>query len=148
MWRLEGSFGYAGETMETKVPRIGKNGLIIFDGSCGTCSALVGENEAFFERYGFTVSPLQADGITQITGLDTTTLMRSIHLYTPEGAIFAEADFLLHLGSRIWWARPFAWIFSIPPMTPLLRVVYRFVARRRKKISTICGLQSKAIYKS
>ncbi len=131
--------------MET--PSVGKNGLIIFDGSCGACSVFVGEHKEFFKRYGFTVAALQSAGIAQLTGRGREELMRSIHLYTPDGKIYSEDDFLINIGSRIWWTWAFAWIASLHPFRTVLRIAYRYIATRRRSISRICGLQSKAYFR-
>jgi hypothetical protein len=53
---------------------------VIFDGSCGACSAFIGEKKVFFEKYGFSVAPLQEQWVKDISKLNEETLLQAIHL--------------------------------------------------------------------
>jgi len=128
-------------------PRIGKNGVIIFDGSCGACSTFIGEKRSFFERHEFTVVPLQEHWVSEATGLDEVELSQAIHLVTPAGDVYRGIDFFQYLAEKIWWMTPLSMLLRIRWLKPLWRKLYDFIANRRVKISKICGLQSKAIYR-
>lgn len=127
--------------------RIGKSGLVIFDGSCGACSAFIGEKKAFFERYGFSVAPLQEGWVRDISGLSEETLLQAIHLYKTNGSIVKGIDFFQCIASKVWWLLPINLLLSIPLFKPIFTLIYNSIAKRRRNISRICGLQSKAIYK-
>ena len=127
---------------------VGRNGLIIFDGSCGACSTFVGGKKYFFERYGFTVSPLQEDWISELTKLDENTLLQSIHLYTPDGKILRGADFFYYFAGKVWWLKPINLLLRITICKRMFARFYEYIAKRRQRISRVCGLQSKAIYKA
>lgn len=127
--------------------RIGKSGLVIFDGSCGACSAFIGEKEAFFEKYGFSVAPLQAPWVKEIVNLNEETLLQAIHLYTPDGEIVRGIDFFQRVASKIWWLTPVNLLFHVPILKRVFAVIYDAVAKRRRRISQVCGLQSRARYK-
>jgi len=126
--------------------KIGTSGLIIYDGSCGACTYYIGEKRSFFERYGFSMAPLQEEWISELTGLDETTLLKAIHLLTPDGTILQGADFFDYLSGRVWWLAPIHALLRITPIKKIFTRLYNFVAKRRKKISQVCQLQSRAKY--
>ena len=127
--------------------KIGRSGLVIFDGSCGACSAFIGEKRAFFEKYGFTVAPLQEPWVKDISNLSEETLFQAIHLYTPDGEIVQGIDFFLNVASKIWWLTPINLLLRLPILKSLFSFIYHVVAKRRRRISRFCGLQSRALYK-
>jgi predicted DCC family thiol-disulfide oxidoreductase YuxK len=126
---------------------IGTSGLVIFDGSCGACSAFIGENKTFFEKHGFSVAPLQEAWVRDVAGLSEETLLQAIHLYKPDGDVVKGIDIFQHVASKVWWLRPLNLLLSIPILKPLFALIYNTIAQRRRSISRFCGLQSKAIYK-
>jgi DCC1-like thiol-disulfide oxidoreductase len=127
--------------------KIGKSGLVIFDGSCGACSAFIGEKKVFFEKYGFSVAPLQEQWVKDISKRNEETLLQAIHLYTTNGEIVKGVDFFQRLASKVWWLAPLELLLRIPLLKTQFTLIYDAVAKRRRRISRICGLQSKAIYK-
>jgi hypothetical protein len=134
--------------MTEKKNKLGINGLIIFDGSCGACSEFIGRKSRFFKRYGFEVAPLQEDWISEITKLNEATLLESIHVLTPEGTIFRDVEFFIYLTEKIWWLKPINLLMKVPPCKRAFSQLYTYIAKKRRKISKLCGLESRAIYKS
>ena len=132
-------------TMQTRLDeqRYGKHGIIVFDGSCGACSTFIGRNKPFFEKYGFTVAPYQEAWVRELVGLDESTCSQAIHVRTNEGVLFRGVDFLQYFAGKIWWLVPVVILLRIKPLKPL----YDSLAKRRRKISNVCGLQSRALYK-
>jgi predicted DCC family thiol-disulfide oxidoreductase YuxK len=114
-------------------------GTIIYDGSCGVCSATVGKRYAFFERYGFAVLPLQTEGLTAWVGETETVLMTAIHLKTSDGRLLKGPECVIEVASKIWWMWPFYITMKIPLCKKLLGWAYAQVAKRRQKISGVCG---------
>lgn len=127
--------------------RIGNSGLIIFDGSCGACSAFIGERFAFFRKRGFEVVPLQEEWVKELTGLSEDALLQAIHLLTPEGKILRGVDCFQYFCTKVWWLTPLARLLRIPFLRPVNEWLYNLIAMHRRKISAVCGLQSRAIYK-
>lgn len=125
----------------------GRNGLLIFDGSCGACSAFIGERRRFFEKYGFTVAPLQESWVSRATGIDESALAEAIHLVTPAGDVYRGVDVFQRVSQRIWWLLPLSGMLRIKPLRPLFVWGYDFIARRRRGISRICGLESRRLIK-
>ena len=132
---------------DVRETRIGKNGVIIFDGACGACSAIIGEHRLFYEKHGFSVVPLQEAWIRQLSGLSQEALTQSIHLYTVEGKIFRGIDFYGYLLSKMWWGKPFALLLRAALLRPIFERIYEAVAKRRKRFSKLCGLESRALYR-
>lgn len=135
--------------MDNQLPehKVGNSGLVIYDGSCGACSAFIGKKKAFFEKYGFTVAPLQEPWVKDISNLNEETLLKAIHLYTPNGEVVREIDFFQRVTSKVWWLAPIEILLRITILKPLFAFIYNAIAKRRRRISRLCGLQSKALYK-
>lgn len=127
--------------------KIGASGLVIFDGSCGACTAFIGEKKRFFQRHGFTVAPLQESWVRDVSGLSEETLFQAIHLYKPNGDVVKGIDFFQYVASKVWWLKPINLLLSVPVLKPIFTIIYNAIAQRRRNFSRICGLQSKAIYK-
>ena len=125
----------------------GANGIIIFDGSCGACSFLIGERKRFFERRGFGVVPLQEQWVRDLTGLSEEVLQQSIHLYTPNGEIYKGVDIFARVTGRIWWLVPVSLLLRVPFLKPVYNKAYNYFANRRQRFSKACGLESRAMYK-
>jgi predicted DCC family thiol-disulfide oxidoreductase YuxK len=126
--------------------KVGPSGLVVFDGSCGACSAFIGEKKAFFENYGFSVAPLQEPWVRDLLKLDEDTLLKEIHLYTHSGKIVKGIDFFQLFATKVWWLKPLGLLLRISFLKPFFAFLYRAIAQRRKSISHACGLQSKAMY--
>lgn len=122
-------------------------GVIVFDGACGACSAIIGENKKFFECYGFRVVPIQEASVVDITGIDKEKLQEQIHLFTPDGRVFRGIDFVQFLSSKVWWMMPLSVLLRISFLKPLFRLMYLAIAKRRYGLSKACGLESRALYK-
>ncbi len=127
--------------------RIGKMGLIIYDGSCGACTLFIEERKSFFEHYGFSVAPLQEQWVKDFSGIEDSALLESIHLITPDKKVLREVDFFCYLTSKVWWLSPISFVLKIPFFKKAFAKFYNYIAKRRKNISRACGLQSRAKYK-
>lgn len=93
------------------------------------------------------MAPLQESWVRDVSGLSEEILLQAIHLYKPNGEIVKGIDFFQYIASKVWWLQPFNFLLSIPILRPLFTMIYNAIAQRRKKISQVCGLQSKAKYK-
>lgn len=108
----------------------GTGGLIIFDGSCGACSAYIAERKRFFEKHGFSVAPLQESWVSRVTGIDELTLAEAIHLVTPAGDVYRGIDVFQRVSERIWWLVPLSSMLRIKPLRPFFLGGYDFLSRR------------------
>ena len=123
---------------------VGPKGVVIFDGSCGLCSTLVGRRRRFFERYGFSVAPLQDEWVQKLCGVDEHTLREAIHLWTPQGEVVRGVDFFQRVAQAVWWLLPVRVVLGIRPLRPLFDRIYGWVARHRKEISRVCRLDPRS----
>ena len=77
-------------------------------------------------------SPVRHERFPQISEAQCLTAMQ---LVLPDGRILAGADAVPELLHRVRGWRHVAWVFGLPPLRPLARRVYAWVARNRMKIS-------------
>ena len=105
----------------------------------------MGEKKVFFEKYGFSVAPLQEEGVRELTKLDEESLMSGIHLYAPNGEILRGIDFFHYFANKVWWLYPFYLLLGIRPLRPLFSNLYEAIASHRRSISKVCGLEKRAI---
>ena len=61
--------------------------------------------------------------------------LTAMQLVLPDGRVLAGADAVPELLNRVRGWRHVAWVFGLPPLRPLARRVYAWVARNRMKIS-------------
>jgi predicted DCC family thiol-disulfide oxidoreductase YuxK len=112
---------------------------IYFDGSCGLCTRSRQRFGAMTARRGFIWLPLQTPAVAKRLGLSDGELPGELKLLTHQGEILGGVDALMYIARRIWWATP-VWLVSlVPGVRPLMRVIYRQVARNRHRISGACG---------
>jgi predicted DCC family thiol-disulfide oxidoreductase YuxK len=119
------------------VPR---EGWILYDGGCGFCFRWVHLWKKVVERPGFALKDLQtayADGSLKISQEN---LLDDIQVLTRSGELKSGADAYLYVTQRIWWARPFYAIFSLPGFNWILWRGYRWFNRNRYRISSHCPL--------
>jgi alginate O-acetyltransferase complex protein AlgI len=61
-------------------------------------------------------------------------LLDEMRVLTGDGRVFGGADGAVELSRYYWWATPLVWLSKLPCAMELLRVAYRWMARRR-----MCG---------
>src|SRR5438093_1489015 len=113
---------------------------IYYDASCGICSAGVRRTQRLLAKRGFVFEPLQGKGVAEMLELRTGEIPDEMKLRTREGATLGGADAAVYIARRIWWAWPIWLISRIPGAMPMMRRGYRFIARRRNRISRSCAL--------
>jgi hypothetical protein len=107
------------------------------------CTTFVGQKKAFFERYGFTVRPIQEPGLLDTIQIDEIELMTSIHLITKYGRVLKGPQFFKEVSRQIWWMTPIYWLLKIPLFFWVFGIGYAAIAKRRQAISHVCGLQKR-----
>ena len=119
-------------------------GQIFYDASCGLCTSSYRRFGAMTERRGFKWIPLQEPRARALLNLEGDELPNELKLFTRKGRLLGGADALLYVAKYLWWARPLWLIAFLPGVRPLLRVIYRWVAKRRHAISDACGFDASA----
>lgn len=120
--------------------RVGKSGLVIYDGSCGVCNFFVEKRRSFFEKYNFTLAPLQEEWVPDLVHLERDVLLKSIHVLTPRGEVFRGAEFFQYVSGQIWYLKPVHWALRISFVRFVFNKCYDYIAKRRMTISRSCKL--------
>ena len=113
-------------------------GWVLYDADCGFCTRWAWRMMYFVGPRGFHLAPLQAPWVRPALKLSRDELLEELRVLTADGAFYGGADAMLYLATQIPWARPLATAARLPGMKPLLRAVYRWVARHRHALSGSC----------
>jgi predicted DCC family thiol-disulfide oxidoreductase YuxK len=115
-----------------------KNGWIFYDGDCAVCVNSVAHASRLLRARGFEFAPMQEPWAAERLGLKGGTLPNEFVVISKDGTRFGGASAILHLSKFIWWARPFAALFRLPPFFAVFDRAYRWFAARRYCISGVC----------
>jgi len=119
------------------------NGWFLYDGECGFCLKWVRRLGPILKSRGFTPEPLQTPWVAERLKMPLSELLHDVRLLTQDGHLYSGADAYLYVAKKVWWAVPFAWLFSLPGFHGLLAAAYRKVAQNRYCISGKCQLPSR-----
>lgn len=112
-----------------------ERGWVLYDGHCSFCSRWVNFCRPTLVRHGFKIAPLEESWVSAKLKMPYEDLVTDIRLLTVSGELISGADVYLQVTRRIWWARPFYAVFSLPGFNRLIHVAYRRFARNRYHIS-------------
>ncbi len=90
------------------------NGWVLYDGDCGFCSRWLQFWQRTLAKHGFHSVPLQEPWVAERLKVPADQLLYDIRLLTRDGELASGADVYLQVTRRIWWARPFFTVFSLP----------------------------------
>jgi predicted DCC family thiol-disulfide oxidoreductase YuxK len=116
------------------------NGWVLYDGDCGFCSRWLQLWQRTLAKHGFHSAPLQEPWVAERLKVPADQLLYDIRLLTSDGELASGADVYLQVTRRIWWARPFYAVFSLPGFNWLIHTCYRWLARNRYCVSRACQL--------
>ena len=114
--------------------------VLIYDGDCAMCraSALWLMRRALVSD-GLEVLPCRSRVRRErYPAISDQACMSAMQLVLPDGRVLAGADAVPELLRRVRGWRWVASLFGLPPVLPVTRRVYAWVARSRMKLS--CGL--------
>jgi predicted DCC family thiol-disulfide oxidoreductase YuxK len=117
-------------------------GFLFFDADCRFCTRLARAVAPILEPRGIALAPLQDPRVGPLLGLSHDKLMREIHLLMSDGQQYGGADAVIALARRVWWARPLAWLATLPCMANAMRNGYRQVAANRSCSAVTCAAHS------
>jgi len=121
-----------------------REGWILYDGGCGFCFRWIHFWRNTVEARGFAIKDLQSASVEGILQIPQEKLLDDIRVLTRSGEIKSGANAYLYVAQRIWWARPFYAVFSLPGFNWLLWSGYRWFNRNRYRISRHCPLPQEA----
>jgi predicted DCC family thiol-disulfide oxidoreductase YuxK len=114
-------------------------GRIYFDAACEFCSGVAEAYAEQLEALGYNTTPLQADRVHEIFELPEGEIPDELKIQTHDGTIIGGADALLEVIRPTGWGRIANGVAALPGVRPLLRTVYRTVAKRRRLLIRICN---------
>lgn len=107
-------------------------GWLFFDAECEFCTRTAAWLSPVMRRRGLDMAPLQDPRVGALLGLSRKELRRTIRLVMADGTQHLGADVVLAVANELEWAWPLQWMVKIPGILPAMRVVYQWVARRRR----------------
>lgn len=111
--------------------------LLVYDGECGFCRACVDRVLRWDRGRRVEAFPLQDDQRLAGLGIPRSAAEREIWLVAPDGRRWSGAEatarLLRLLPGKRWLGRVLAW----PPLRPLTRLAYRWVAEHRGLVSRL-----------
>ena len=105
---------------------------LIYDGECGLCRRAVALVSAWDRDGRLTLIPFQDEARVASFRLELPALAAAMHLVLPDGRVFAGADAAPELLRLFPGKRWLAGLFRVPGVRPVARVVYAWIARRRR----------------
>ena len=115
-------------------------GVICYDAACGICRGGASRLGRTLARRGFRLLPLQSPLARELAGATEEQLLAEVHLVTPDRRTLRGVDALLYVAGTIRWVAPLRWLARVPGAERAMRAAYRGFARRRYRISAVCGL--------
>lgn len=113
-------------------------GWLFFDADCPFCTGLARRFRPWLERHGYGLAALQDERAQALLALPPEQLLVEMRLMTRGGKQFGGADALIHLAREVWWAWPLYLLAQLPGVRRLLRVLYRWIAKRRTCSGAAC----------
>ena len=124
------------------------SGLVLYDGECRFCISSVRRLSPVLRRAGFDFKPLQSAGGDaaehEAETFDPASRFDSMIVVTANGRRLRTAEAVVHLASKIWWARPVYWIAGWPWGMGLVEWFYKRIAENRYCLQGICSRGSGA----
>lgn len=111
--------------------------MLIYDGDCAFCRRWVERIRRWDPGHGIDTVPFQDTARVASFRIPQTDLHAAMHLVLPDGRVFAGAEaapeILRLLPGKHW----LAWGFRVPGVLWIATRVYRWIAKRRHRLS--CG---------
>ena len=120
------------------------NGWVLYDGNCRMCKNMARRFQHLLARRRLELLPLQTPWVKARLGLPGEQLLSEMRLLRPDGKYFGGADAVLEIGRYFWWAWPLQMIGRIPVVKQVLRVGYRWIARKRKCGNGNCEIRKQS----
>lgn len=119
-------------------------GRVLYDAQCPLCSAAIDRFAEGLRMRGFARRPLSdGDQVEKAGPAEQAEHKPSCECNKPTqvllelrgGEVLGGAQALAYLARYFWWAWPVWFLWLLPPMRPLMRALYGWVAAHRHRIS-------------
>lgn len=105
---------------------------LVYDGECGICRQAVALLKRWDREQVLRFVPFQDEAAVSRFGIALPALAAAMHLMLPGGRVYSGADAvpeLLRLFPGKRWLAP---LFRIPGVLPVARMIYSWIAQRRR----------------
>jgi len=114
--------------------------VVVYDGECSFCLRQIERIKVRDRRSQFEFVPRQSPGLDErFPRLADDDFNSGMRLVTPEGEILVGADALYHIVRRLPIWGKVAWIYRLPGLNALARLVYRWIAANRQRLGRSGG---------
>lgn len=115
--------------------------VLIYDGDCAMCraSALWLMRRARSRELLEILPCRSAPRRERYPGIAEAACLAAMHLVLPDGRVLAGADAAPELLRRVRGGAALAWLLDLPPLRPLARRTYAWIARNRMRLSCAAG---------
>lgn len=111
------------------------NATIIYDGACRFCQNQIARIRALDRKRAFEFAPSQApDLLVRFPQLARADLSTGMRLVEADGRVHVGADAVYQISRQLFGVRWFSWIYRIPGLRWLARLLYSWIAARRQQL--------------
>ena len=112
---------------------------VCYDAECALCVRWAERFRTMLERHGFALKPLQSPAVLALLAIPRDELLSEMRVITRDGSVFGGADALIYLSRVIF--KPLFVLTRFPGVRPLLKTVYRLIARNRSCSAGACRMR-------
>lgn len=113
---------------------------VLFDGTCGFCTAVVTRMQPLLARHGFRIAPLQSEWVAPFLGLPSDQVAEEFRVIDANGAVHLGADGYRCLLRSIPGLYPAYLLSQAPGLRAVFTKAYELVAKNRGTVSRLTGL--------
>ncbi len=111
---------------------------VLYDGECPLCIKWAQRMGPPLARRGIKLATLQTPWVAQKLNLPAGVPPVEMGVIRADGSYLGGAHAMLYVARNIWWSWPLFALAQIPGVTPLIAILYRYVAARRHCIGGKC----------
>ena len=109
-------------------------GWVLYDAQCGLCASAARRNATWLRALGYGLAPLPDSADT-----------REMLLVTPDNRVFPGVDAYIYILVGMPHASPLVKLMQRPRIHRFLRLLYRWVADHRGRISEVCRIKPRGV---
>jgi predicted DCC family thiol-disulfide oxidoreductase YuxK len=113
-------------------------GWFLYDGQCQFCLTWADRLRPYLTVRGIALAPLQTVWVKERLKIPQEKLLEEMRVITKDDRVLGGADAFVYLAGQIGWAWPLYALSFMPGFKPLMRAVYREIAKRRSCTGEKC----------
>ncbi|MAF09025.1 hypothetical protein CMK11_01115 [Candidatus Poribacteria bacterium] len=112
-------------------------GTVVFDGDCSFCQGQIRRMQRLTVPGRFEFVARQTDGLEdRFPALRKDAFSTGMRYVAPDGAVSVGADAVYQVARGMRYVRRVAWLYRVPGVRAVARVVYAWVATNRQRLSS------------